>query len=626
MKATPLKYAQYKSQIVELKGGVNENVSSLELKAGELIDCKNYMIAEGGYGGYLSLGGFERFSGKGLPSEYVSYVFTLINCSNAIVSGNTVTDGTATTIALGDGVVTSGSYTGGDATVVVQLRDKTGTFTVPSALNVSGTPVGTLSAQVELTGGNSDYHLGIEYFRTGIEEVPGEGPILGVHIYKAKVYAWRKTVSAATVNFCVEDSSTGWSTIDTSATWISGMHVHGINANYSARVEGYCMYWTDTANEAREYDGTTVVICDNSANVPTLKPINLVSFNDYLILVYEGGSIFYSNIGAPTDWSVAGGGGGNLAGEIGVGGEVTNLTIGVKSTLIINMDYGIKIISGRTPATWQMDTFSYDAGAFKHTAQRLLGTIMFVGEQGLTSMEAVQEFGDYAANSLTQKVKKTLNAKKNQIANTVASKTYNQYRVYFEDHTGIVVSFQGKEFLGATFIEYNKKVDRVASGEDASYNELTVFSDGDDNGYIYKMDSGTSFDGVSIVTRMATAYYHYGSPRAYKSFKRATVEFSGENSQVLNLKVSFDYNEPDTPTTIWYTPQVYTQEGSAVWGETKWGTMVYGAVISATARVPIYIQGIGTNMSYKIITNEAYRKQHIIQNIITDYSAIGRRI
>lgn len=626
MRATPLKYATYKSQIVELKGGVNENVSSLELKSGELIDCKNYMIAEGGYGGYLSVGGFERYSGKGLPSEYVSHVFTLINASNAITSGDTVTDGTATAIALGDGTVTSGTYVGGDATIEVQLRDITGTFVNNTVLNVGGTPVGTLTIQVELIGGNDDYNLGIEYFRTNAVEVPGEGPVLGVHIYKAKVYAWRKTTSVATVNFCVEDATNGWIVVDNAATWASGMHVHAINANYSARTEGYCMYWTDTVNEAKEYDGTTITLCDNSANVPTLKPINLVSFNDYLILVYSGGSIFYSNIGAPTDWSVAGGTGGNLAGEIGVGGEVTNLTVGVKSTLIINMDEGIKIISGRTAATWQMDTFSYDATTFKHTAQRLLGTIMFVGEQGLTSMEAVQEFGDYAANSLTQKVKKTLNAKKNQIASTTVSKEYNQYRIFFEDKSGIIVSFQGKEYLGATFIEYNKKIDRVTQGEDSNYNGLIVFSDGEDNGYIYKMDSGYSFDGTAIICRMSTAFYHYGSPRLYKSFKSATLEIRGDHGQQFPIKVSFDYNEQDQATTIWYQPQIYSVTGTAVWGEGKWSVMKWGVAQAATNRVPVYIQGIGTNMSYKILSGETYRPQHIIQNVVTDYEILGRRI
>jgi hypothetical protein len=139
------------------------------------------------------------------------------------------------------------------------------------------------------------------------------------------------------------------------------------------------------------------------------------------------------------------------------------------------------------------------------------------------------------------------------------------------------------------------------------------------------MDSGTSFDGVAILCRLSTAYYHYGSPRMYKTFKRATAEIAGESGQQFLMKVDFDYNELGSPRTLWFEPEIYTGNGGAIYGTGIWGLMKYGLAAIAN-RVPVYIIGVGTNMSYKIVSQETYRRQHIIQNFITDYEMNSRRV
>jgi hypothetical protein len=103
------------------------------------------------------------------------------------------------------------------------------------------------------------------------------------------------------------------------------------------------------------------------------------------------------------------------------------------------------------------------------------------------------------------------------------------------------------------------------------------------------------------------------------------MEVSGESGQSFYMKTDYDYNEPNLPKTIWHTPMVYQLSGGAIWDDGKWGEMKYGT-LTATNRVPVYLSGIGTNMSYKVISNEMYRRQHIIQNIISDFEIIGRSV
>lgn len=240
-------------------------------------------------------------------------------------------------------------------------------------------------------------------------------------------------------------------------------------------------------------------------------------------------------------------------------------------------------------------------------------------------MEAVQEFGDFGANSVSQRFKQSLFYGNHTLNCTTVSRDMNQYRMFFSDRITIFVSFEGKEFRGATLVEYNKNIAICANGEDSSGQEILIFGDGT-TGYVYRMDSGTSFDGTSITCRMSTAYFHYGSPRQLKSFKRATLEIAGDNGQSFDLKVDFDYNEVGSPRTLWYGRSIYKVDGGALYGEGLWGIMKYGVGVAATNRIPIYISGIGTNMAYKIISNETYKSQHIIQNLITDFEIIGRRV
>ena len=611
----------YASKVIELSGGVNENVSSLELKAGELIDCVNYMMAEGAEGGYTSVAGFERMDGAILPSAFESILLTLTSCSIAINKGDTLTqvsDG-ATCIALEDGVITSGSYIEGDATVTIQCRKGTGDILPGESID----SIGTISLVETITGGTEDYHAGIEYARQAVKPVPGEGPVLGLHIFENIVHAFRKKEGIDEVGFYKEDATSGWVEIDTSANPIAygDSDFKFTDYNFKANADSYSMYWCDGVNKARAYDGTLVTVIDNSGMEDNDIPINIIALNFYLFLVYPEGSLQYSQLGLPNGWD------GTLgAGEIGLGDDVRDLAVGVDSTLILFLRQGIRILSGTTADTFNLTVFSQVSGAFPNTAQRMLGTIFFVEDRGLTTLSAVEQYGSYASNSISQKFKKTLLNSKHNITTAMTSRDLNQYRIFFDDKSAIFVSFEDSKQKGATFIAYNKVVSIAAQGEDSTKSDYMVFASTDDLGYVFKMDSGTSFDGSPITTRMSTAYYHYGSPRSWKMFKGATFEIFSESGQEFSIKVDFDYNEVGSPGTIWYDPQIINVTGGAIYGEGIWGKMRYGVGTAVTNRIIVYLQGKGTNMSYKILTNETYRPQHTIQNIITDYIKGNRRV
>ena len=530
MRPTRIRKNTVRSVPIIMDGGLNENVSSIEMKGGELLSCTNYELVEGSSGGYRSIAGYERYDGNTKPSS----------------------------IAATD-----------------------------------------------------EDHTDQDTARAAIGEVPGEGNVLGVHLYNNKVYAFRNKTGGATAGMYVESAS-GWVEVNTSAAPLAPDGEYSfVNYNFYATATSYAMYWSDGVNKARSFDGTTIVVITTTETTDT--PLFIAAHSNRLFLSFAGGLLDHSNLGDPTDWSTG-------AGQYGTGQDITALTAGVGNALVIHCRNQTWILNGTIPDDWKLERFSDMSGAYSYTVNRMLGTIFFMDDRGITSLSAVQDFGDFASNSISQRVKRTLLENKDFITAATVSRDLNQYRLFASGGGGLVFSFLNKKLRGVTSIEYPDPVLSVTEGEDDLGNNLIFFTSS--GGYVYQMDSGTSFDGVSISTRMATAYYHYGSPRNWKRFQRLTFEIASVDAMDLNIRTDFDYRDPIFPRAIDLSISVLGS--GARWGEGKWGTMRWSGS-EATNRIPFYLQGIGSNMSLNVWTDEAYKGQHTIQNFISDFSLIGRQ-
>jgi len=782
MKTPSISYATGSNKVINMSGGIDENMPSVQMSPGTLIECANYMITEGDSGGYTSVKGYERLDGEFLPSRESTFIIT-INTSDSIDTiplvqvntGDIILGSISSVEAIADGVID-----GDEQTVEVSVIDDT--FVQREELNILGTPIG-YNFGVKSSTGTERHHALLDATRASVRPVgttgsPCEGPVLGLTIYNESIYAFRKKTGLLEIGMFKDDSTDGWIEIDTSDDPIvySSVDAHTFSFdtyNFYGGTSTDSLYWVDTYNQARSYDGSvvstinncgmtkldnpysadnldndvcyqldkleygwdnllevevstpasieegdwieltvahaglktffdtygnrlllkrsdragdmipvfvstngadeTIIMCqaseddadtrdfilriyydqdqlentttatpptkDHTATANTLierdfsvtsindAPTKIVARSNRLFLSYIGGSLQYSELGNPMGWS-----GVNGAGELGMGDEVTNLSLGVGGSLLIFMLSSIYIIDGETPATWVLKQFSNSSGAFSGTAKRLLGTTFFMDDRGITTLEAVQEYGDYAANSISTKFKKTLMLNKEAITTSVVSRELNQYRLFFSTGLGILTSFKAKELQGTTFVEYPISVDKVAEGSLFNRASIIFSSDvsvvGGENveGYVYLMDSGTSFDTVEIITKMVTSYYHYSSPRLWKRFISAIIDAQIPVDLILNLKVNFDYSAPTLPTTAWITRTsgLVAVEASA-YGSAIYGEGTYGQV-PVTTSFPIYLAGYGTNCSFKILTNSRYVKQHTIQNIIVDYSTLSRRV
>lgn len=457
-------------------------------------------------------------------------------------------------------------------------------------------------------------HTAQDAERSSITEVPGTGIVLGVHIFEGAVYAFRNKVGLLSAGMFVA-TATGWDEIDTSSDPlpIDGDYTF-VNYNFTGDPDDFSMFWCDGKGSARSYDGTTVVTITNAGMGANDKPICITAHGDRLWLAYTGGSLQCSTAGAPTDWTTN-------SSEFGIGREITNLIPSVGNSLIVFCDEAIRIINGYSTDDFVVESYSNFSGAFKHTVSRMFGTLIFMDDRGVTSLDAAQEYGDFKSNSLSQRVQKTLQSNKNLTTCSVVSRDLNQYRLYFSNGGALYFSFLNKKLRGVTVINFTKPVSSVAEGEDANGNIVIYFTSND--GFVYQMDKGTSFDGLPISTSLSTTFYHYRSPRNWKRFKEIVFEISSINDMSVDVRFSFDYMSGYVPRSI--TLDVDLEGAGARWGDGLWGTMRYSGSES-TNRVKFPINGIGSNMSVTLRSSEAYKRQHTVQNFTTDFQLAGRQL
>ena len=172
-------------------GGLDLTTPSLRLPAGSLRDSLNFECAP--FGGYARVDGYERLDGRASPS---AAEFTIVQIAAVSDDFDSEFDfefgsGTASAFAVGD-VVTQ-AVTGATGTVIavvsapvayIALTLVTGSFDQTNALSTPG-PVekgtaGALIVSLSMQTAAIYTAAAADVYRALIQQVPGEGPVLGV--------------------------------------------------------------------------------------------------------------------------------------------------------------------------------------------------------------------------------------------------------------------------------------------------------------------------------------------------------------------------------------------------------------------------------------------------------------
>lgn len=380
------------------------------------------------------------------------------------------------------------------------------------------------------------------------------------------------------------------------------------------------MFGVNGVNEAFNFDGTYFALTATGMAVD--KPTHNAVFKNQLVLGFRGGSIQTTSIGEPDTISVLSG-----ASEIGIGADVTNLMSGWADSLVITGRSMLKILYGNDSEDFNLDDTNDYAGAYADTMQ-LVGLPIYMDDTGirnLTPSESV--YGNFNLGTLSRLVEPYFEAKRTAGASPVSSvvcKRKDQYRLFFDDNTALFVFFgrrtRSREpwILPLTFdVAVMCACSTVcATGDDA--NEEVVLFGGDD-GYVYEMDVGTSFDGEELEAYARLPFNNLGSPTRNKKWFSATLAVDAQPLASLVGSAEFSGGDADQPPVAEQTASVYG--GGGTWNVDNWDQFYWSSPTIGRATIPI--EGVGTDVSLAILSVATYEMPHTLHGVTYHYANRG---
>lgn len=427
--------------------------------------------------------------------------------------------------------------------------------------------------------------------------------------------AGRLILSGQTGNFASENLNVGAnSNVATIAgnstvnTLPAGGRYECINHNFYGASNRRRMYAANGVGTAFEFDGNA--IAPILTGMPTDTPGHIAEFRNHLFLSFGGGSVQHSATGDPMSWTPLLG-----AGEIGIGEDVTGLIGASKTALVILGRNKVAVLYGDDTNNFDLKTLTDDAGAIEWTAQQI-GSPHYFDDAGLRSMSTTQSFGDWRIGTITQLIDPFLKSQRKAKVAPIASircRAKDQYRLFYADGRGFSVWFGAKNPELMVF-KFPIIARTTCSGEDAEGSEIMFF--GADNGFVYQLDSGTSFDGEAIEAYIRMAFNACGSPQREKRFHRAAVELTGSAETQLGVTAEFSYADPEQPPS---RKEAFSVRGSGgFWNESNWDSFYWSSPVEGIAEASI--DGLGRNISVAIISNAIYEAPHTLRGLTLNYT------
>lgn len=484
--------------------------------------------------------------------------------------------------------------------------------------NFPGTALELQNYEPSVNGGYSRIEGFTKYSNT---VVPGSGPILAVKPALGGVFAIRKT---ATDNALYYSTGTGWGSIlNTTARTGSPTKARILSYNI---VESAIII-TDGVNPAGKWDGTNYTHL-NTTGFPT-APKYAETYKDRVALAPASTSSSFVLTAPITDDDADAA---NGAVEINVGDTITGLKT-FRDKLYIFCKKSIYSLAGDATSNFLISDVSKEIGCLGHdTIQEIGGDVVYMSQAGIRTLGGTERFDDLELGIVSKGIQTILSDYSNFTEDKYSScaiPSKNQYRLFINQSTlatSSVINFLG--VLTDTPVdpkgiyEWAKLVGMNVQCAANSYDtntEIAVFANASD-GYVYRMESGNSFDGTNIDYLFRTPYITLGNATLRKVMQKMELytQISGDVDLRLNLIFDNQVSGTVQPPSI-----MITQTGSI----SVYGTAVYDTATYAAPLYPIFkknLIGSGFTVAFQFSGSDS-NPPHRLDSLDITFSGKGRR-
>lgn len=321
------------------------------------------------------------------------------------------------------------------------------------------------------------------------------------------------------------------------------------------------------------------------------------------------------------------------AGEVNVGFPVTGIAK-FRDALYIFGSRQIKRLQGNNASDFVLSEVTSNIGCIaSDSIIEIGGDILFLASDGIRPIQGTARIGDIELQTVSKPIQQILQALPENynldLMSSVVIKNKSQFRYFFPSETGSVIDAFGiigglrfannsvgwefGELLGIrSFVAYSDTINSI---------ETTVH--GDLDGYVFKQESGNSFNGADVIAIYATPFFYFDSTERRKVFHKLSIYTRPEGTSEFNLAVYYDWDDPNK-----YNPNSYSvsTQGAILryfsTGGTYGSTFTFGG--SSSPVLEKNIQGSGRAVSF-VITSVGQQAPYSIQGWGLTFQEAGYR-
>jgi hypothetical protein len=385
--------------------------------------------------------------------------------------------------------------------------------------------------------------------------------------------------------------------------------VETVRGNFGGNSNQTRIYGCDGVNKGFEFDGTVYVPI--RTGMPTDTP-NRVAFHKQHLFFAYGQSIQFSGLGLPYQWNPVLG-----AGEIALTNNITNFLVqpGDQSTgaMAIYTDSDTYILYGTSSANWNLVSYNVGTGAKPWTAQNMAQSYVF-DDRGIINLQTTLNYGNFDSAALTLNIRPFIQQRRNLATGSSLNREKAQYRVFFSDSYALYTTISNNQMMGAMPVQFPNPVTVVTEGETPDGAETSFF--GSTNGFVYRLDAGTSFDGAEISANVTLVFNAIKSPRILKRYRKGSMEITGTSYAEFTFSYDLGYSSTDIGQDIGgsYSSNLI----SSYWDSVSWDAFVWDGRTLAPSEVEI--KGTAENIAVRIASISDIYAQFTINSTILHYS------
>ena len=331
----------------------------------------------------------------------------------------------------------------------------------------------------------------------------------------------------------------------------------------------------DSFNNPAVIQGSTYKKLQGSSDVTGAEYVE--EFKDHLFFA-KSDLIVYTAPFSEEDFTSASG-----AGVYRLPSPCTGL-ITFREQLINFSETSIRKLEGTSQADFTLTSIVNKIGCVSgDTIQEVGGDVLFLGPDGVRFLGATDRIGDFNLSLASRQIQedfKSFTIRGSEYC-TLVLREKNQYRIF--KYSSTTEKRHTKGYIGTQFLDQDaQSIDWglmkgiKAYRSSSTYEndeEVAIFSN--DDGYLYQLESGLSFDGLDISSSYYTPFIPIENPTVRKTAYKVETYIDPEGPVNGKLTLKYDFSNPtkiQPPSVDISGGSTFETYGTAVYGESLFGS------------------------------------------------------